>query len=92
MCAEKDPLECHRSILICRTLRDSAPIQHILADGSLESHAAAELRLMNEERVPTEDLFISPLELLMNAYDRRAQKVAFHEETSETERQAEQYA
>src|SRR5205085_12218516 len=42
MCAEKDPLECHRTILVCRNLRREATIAHILEDGALESHTDAE--------------------------------------------------
>ncbi|MCA9031595.1 MAG: DUF488 domain-containing protein, partial [Planctomycetaceae bacterium] len=30
MCAEKDPLTCHRTILICRQLRTEFTIEHIL--------------------------------------------------------------
>jgi uncharacterized protein (DUF488 family) len=46
MCAEKDPLDCHRFVLICRHLRHDLAIRHILADGALEPHAAAEDRLL----------------------------------------------
>ncbi|HLZ18120.1 MAG TPA: DUF488 domain-containing protein, partial [Smithellaceae bacterium] len=36
MCAEKDPLTCHRMLLICRNLRgDDIHIRHILEDRSL---------------------------------------------------------
>lgn len=79
MCAEKDPLECHRTILVCRHLRDIAQIQHIRADGSLESHEQAESRLMAEERVPTDDLFTPPEQLLAHAYDQRGGKTAYRE-------------
>src|SRR5712692_1910478 len=48
LCAEKDPLTCHRTILVCRHLRwKGFPIQHILADGTLELHEAAENRLLS---------------------------------------------
>ena len=54
MCAEKEPLDCHRTILVCRHLRNQGiAIRHILADGEAEDHAAAErrlLRLTKEER------------------------------------------
>jgi uncharacterized protein (DUF488 family) len=41
MCAEKDPLHCHRTLLISPELeRAGVPVTHILADGSLETHAA----------------------------------------------------
>jgi uncharacterized protein (DUF488 family) len=81
MCAEKDPLECHRTILVCRQLRDSSKIQHIHADGSLESQADAEIRLMAEEGVPADDLFASHEQLLARAYVQRAGKIAYHETT-----------
>ncbi|MDI9639550.1 DUF488 domain-containing protein [Geitlerinema splendidum] len=47
MCAEKDPITCHRAILVCPHLRSlNLPIQHILKDGSLESHEQLESRLL----------------------------------------------
>jgi uncharacterized protein (DUF488 family) len=46
MCAEKDPLDCHRFMLICRHLCDDLAIRHILADGGLEPQAATEDRLL----------------------------------------------
>ncbi|MBD0345114.1 MAG: DUF488 domain-containing protein [Coleofasciculus sp. Co-bin14] len=47
MCAERDPLTCHRSILVCQHLRTfNLKINHILTDGSLEPHEALEDRLL----------------------------------------------
>ena len=41
--AEKDPLTCHRTILVCRHLRnDNLSIQHILEDGTIETNEDAE--------------------------------------------------
>jgi uncharacterized protein (DUF488 family) len=79
LCAEKDPLECHRTILVCRHLRGAAGIQHILPDGSLESQEESETRLMAEERVPDDDFFTEREKLLARAYDRRGNKIAYHE-------------
>ena len=37
MCAEKDPIMCHRTILICKNLRnDVKEIEHILCDEDIE--------------------------------------------------------
>jgi uncharacterized protein (DUF488 family) len=48
MCAEKDPINCHRAILVCRYLSQSAiPIHHILSTGELESHLQLEDRLLS---------------------------------------------
>ncbi|GAB4153309.1 MAG: hypothetical protein Fur0046_33250 [Cyanobacteria bacterium J069] len=52
MCAEKDPLNCHRAILVCQHLRSHQPnIQHILSDGSLEPHATLETRLLQKHKL-----------------------------------------
>ena len=79
MCAEKDPLECHRTILVCRQFRNDMDIRHILSDGSLETHADAENRLLAEEKVPGDDMFTPHEELIAKAYDRRGGKIAYHE-------------
>lgn len=48
MCAEKDPITCHRTILVCQHLRKyGLEINHILNDGSLESHQHLEKRLLS---------------------------------------------
>jgi hypothetical protein len=86
LCAEKEPLDCHRTILVCRHLRGPGiHIQHILADGTLEDHAAAELRLLKLTGVqPT--LFepvSSTEELIERAYEVRGREIAYrinHEE------------
>ena len=50
MCAEKDPLTCHRAILICQHLRKfDLEISHILNDGNLESHHHLEDRLLIQQ-------------------------------------------
>jgi uncharacterized protein (DUF488 family) len=49
MCAEKDPITCHRTILVCHKLKDlSLQINHILSDGNLESHQDLEARLLSK--------------------------------------------
>lgn len=78
MCAEKDPLTCHRTILICRALRDDVPdIRHIREDGTIETHAEAESRLLALCKLPERDLFHSREELLADAYDCQARRIAF---------------
>ena len=40
MCAEKEPLDCHRTLLVARALVErGVAVEHILADGGLEAHA-----------------------------------------------------
>lgn len=47
MCAEKDPITCHRAVLVCQYLRNrNLTINHILKNGDLESHKHLEERLL----------------------------------------------
>ncbi len=76
LCTEKDPMACHRMILVCRQLRQEAGIQHILEDGSLEDNAATERRLMAKLKIPEADLFMSHEELVASAYERQGARIA----------------
>ncbi len=75
MCAEKDPVNCHRALLICRNFKTEADIYHIHADGKLESHSAMENRLRKINKLEQLLLVGDPLS---EAYRRQARKVAFH--------------
>ena len=78
LCAEKDPLTCHRMILVCRQMRtQGAAIRHILDDGTLEDNAIAEQRLRRLLKVPENDLFLSERELIERAYDLQGGKIAY---------------
>lgn len=78
MCAEKDPLECHRTLLVTRALVDRGlRVTHILADGSLEPHEAAMERLLDVTGVPHEDLFRTKEELIEAALERQEQRVGW---------------
>lgn len=47
MCKEREPLYCHRMILISRFLKGpKISIKHILADGAVEDHEDSEQRLL----------------------------------------------
>ncbi|MBE9127607.1 MULTISPECIES: DUF488 family protein [unclassified Coleofasciculus] len=49
MCAEQDPLICHRAILVCQHLcQFNLHINHILKNGELESHYDLEDRMLNK--------------------------------------------
>jgi len=80
LCAEKEPLDCHRTILVCRHLREpSIQIRHILADGTPEDHACTEQRLVKLTDVqPT--LFepdLTAADLLEQAYEIRGREIAY---------------
>ena len=78
MCAEKDPLTCHRMLLICRNLRgDDIVIRHILEDGSLEDNRDTEMRLMKQLKIDPADLFSTEADQIQRAYDLQGEKVAY---------------
>jgi uncharacterized protein (DUF488 family) len=83
MCAERDPIGCHRMILVCRALRNEMRIGHIREGGHLEEHEDAERRLMQQVGVPETDLFASFDELLSKAYDIQGRKIAYTEKSDE---------
>jgi uncharacterized protein (DUF488 family) len=78
MCSEREPLECHRCLLVTRALAARGlNVGHILHDGTIEPHAATEQRLLTLER-EGEDLFgTGQNERLAAAYFRRARAVAY---------------
>lgn len=78
MCAEKEPLDCHRTILVARHLIGRGlDVQHIHANGEIESHSRAIDRLARMFELPDEDLFRSHAEILMEAYERQEERIAF---------------
>ena len=78
LCAEKDPLACHRTLLVCRHLRKAdLSIRHILDDGSIELHESTERRLMEIAGLPPGDLFSDRAELLERAYDLHGLEIAY---------------
>jgi uncharacterized protein (DUF488 family) len=78
MCSEREPLECHRCLLVARALAARGlTIGHILHDGSIEPHAVTEQRLiaLDDEG---ESLFVTgQQERLAAAYLRQARAVAY---------------
>lgn len=86
LCAEKEPLECHRTILIARELvARGVKIQHIQPDGSLESHDDAMDRLLKLHGLPQQDLFRGRDDLLEEAYERQERRIAYTRGDTATE-------
>src|SRR5262245_4383280 len=58
MCAEREPLECHRFLLVSRHLAlRGARIAHILGDGSIEEHERTVRRLLAITHLDAGELF-----------------------------------
>jgi uncharacterized protein (DUF488 family) len=82
MCAEREPLDCHRCLLVARALSERGlSIGHILHDGTVEPHAATEQRLLALDEASheaTPDLFVTGhAARLAAAYRWRAETVAY---------------
>jgi len=78
MCAEKEPLECHRTILVSRHLAAlGINVQHIHANGRLESHADALRRLSRMVGLSERDMFRSTDDLQTEAYRRQGDRIAY---------------
>jgi hypothetical protein len=65
---------------VCRHLAvRGITAQHILEDGRLESHEDAVTRLLAESDIPERDLFRTREDLIVEAYSRRGQQIAYGE-------------
>lgn len=76
MCAEKDPLDCHRTILVARELvRRGETVAHILASGQVESHEQVMEHLREKLKLEPTDLFDDDVN--EQAYELRGQQIAY---------------
>jgi len=83
LCAEKEPLDCHRTILVARHLAlRGLDIHHIHADGATETHPAVLYRLANSLNLRANELhlFRSPEDLLNEAYSLQERRIAYQPE------------
>jgi uncharacterized protein (DUF488 family) len=81
MCAEKEPLDCHRTLLVSRALEGlGASIAHILADGSVETQEQIWSRLIDLTGLSKQDMFCDHAELLARACKLREDKIAYVKE------------
>ena len=82
MCSEKDPVSCHRFVLISRLLKKRGfPITHVLRSSKigtgkcLESQEELEQRMMGKFCYPS--MFLSPEEALDQAYEAQGMRIAY---------------
>jgi uncharacterized protein (DUF488 family) len=76
LCAEKDPIECHRSILIAKNISSIFNVLHIHGVSSIESQKQLEHRLEKRFGFDQAVLFGDTLKM---AYDKQASKIAYAE-------------
>ncbi|WP_254438900.1 DUF488 domain-containing protein [Ruegeria arenilitoris] len=81
MCSERDPTECHRTILVSRILQErGAQVSHILGDGTLEPHRNTMLRVLDILGTPRGDMLDSEDDLIARAYEGREKQIAYRRE------------
>jgi uncharacterized protein (DUF488 family) len=86
MCAEKEPAECHRALLVSRQLFETGiPVSHIFADSSLESHGDLESRLLALCKLPEGDMFNSRKDFVAEAYLLQGERVAYKDDAMSRE-------
>jgi uncharacterized protein (DUF488 family) len=95
LCSEEDPLDCHRGLMIAPALVERGILPaHVRGDGTIESTAEFEARLLRETGVGAGmvDGLFAPMisgaehaELLAEAYRSQARRKAFRLRPSNTE-------
>ena len=87
MCAERDPITCHRAILVCRHLKAlGIATSHILPTGELESNNRMEQRLLDATSDDSAALFVAdPVAVIEHAYDVQGERIAYNQRTSVSE-------
>ncbi len=78
MCAEREPLDCHRCLLIARELAARGlAVGHIRHDGTIEPHSETERRLLALYGEGGDLFATGQNERLAAAYRRRARALAY---------------
>jgi uncharacterized protein (DUF488 family) len=81
MCAEKDPLECHRAVLVGRSMYGlGTAVEHIHADGHIESHDFMESRMLQLYKLSDLDIFRTRAEVIAEAYRIHGDRIAYQDE------------
>lgn len=79
LCAEREPLECHRTLLVAPALDErGVEVAHIHADGELEPHGKAMDRLLDRFNLNPNLFLTQPREKqVAEAIELQAKRVAF---------------
>ena len=78
MCSEKEPLDCHRTLLVSEALAESGVVvHHIHADGKVETHGGALVRLLALHNLSSPDLFSDDTDRVQEALTLQEKKIAY---------------
>ena len=80
LCAEKDPITCHRDILVCRNLKQfDVDIFHIMSMENIENNSQSEERLLKLFDLEQTNLFYEKNDLIDESYNRQGDLIAYQE-------------
>lgn len=85
MCTEKDPIDCHRAIMVSRAFaQNGIEVKHILSDGSIETQKELDNRLLNKYFPDRGQLSLfnyknikSDEEYIVEAYRKRNEEIGY---------------
>ena len=85
LCSERDPLNCHRCLLVGRALAENGVrVSHVLDRGNVATQVEIEDRLLELYDHGAHDLFLPRADRLVQAYRARARKGAFAQRPAST--------
>jgi uncharacterized protein (DUF488 family) len=83
VCSERDPIECHRAVLVCRNLPDLRPVTyHIHTDGTVENQDQFDERLVQLHNAAPPPLLRRPGDwerAVAQAYEKQSAAIAYRE-------------
>jgi uncharacterized protein (DUF488 family) len=78
MCSEKDPISCHRAILICKHLQsENLLIKHVIDKQTVEEHKDLEQRLIDNLKIHPDFFDNNPSTMIERAYEIQAKRIAY---------------
>lgn len=77
LCAERDPVTCHRGLYIAESLQDAGMQVRHLIDNQPEDHQATRARMAGLANMAHADLFASETDLRSMVIEHMREKIAF---------------
>lgn len=78
VCSEHDPLDCHRCLLVSRTLLErEIDTKHVLQSGDIQTQSDIERTLLSLSNRTSFDMFQNTADSLSLAYRERSLKIAY---------------
>lgn len=87
MCAERDPLDCHRCLLVGRALKErGVAVRHIIGPGEMIGQDDIEELLLAMADQSHTDLFTPRQDQIAKAYRHKARRAAFAEKPAQAKK------